>query len=216
MRGRRIVSLVAASGLALGVALVSAPVSNAYPPGTGMSLAASSPTVQVNTYVTLTASHVKPGCTVTFSAYGSSSKTARANNSAEAAVRFKFSRTGSITVKATTSRSYGCGGESATVHVTVYGAPSAPSYLRATSSSSTTVNASWKSPCSCGGLPLKWWTVKVTTTGGSTVKGPFTTTSPSYAFTGLSRYTYYYVVVTATNTGNLTGPASKIRIKTAR
>jgi hypothetical protein len=51
---------------------------------------------------------------------------------------------------------------------------------------------------------------------GYTVKGPFTTTSPTYTFTGLSRYTYYYVKVSATNTGNLTGSSSKIRVKTQR
>lgn len=215
MRSRRIAALVAATGLVLGAALASAPVANAYPPGTDLSLSTSLSTVKVNTYVTLTARHAKPGCKVTFSAYGSSSKTARADSGGEATTRFKFGRTGTITAKATTSRSYGCGGESASVLVTVYGVPSAPSYLKATVGR-TTINASWKSPCSCGGLPLKWWTVKVTTTGGSTVKGPFTTTSPNYAFTGLSRYTYYYVVVTATNSGDFTGPASKIRVKTSR
>ena len=211
---RRLSTAVLAAGLVIGAVVVGAPAANAYPPGTAMTLAASPLTTSTNTYVALTASNVKPGCRVTFSAYGSSSKYANANGSGVATVNFKFSKSGTITVRATTSDDLGCGRESATVNVTVYGAPSAPSDLKKSTVTKTSIRVTWKSPCSCGGLPLLEWRVTLRDSRGGFISSN-TTTNPNYTLSGLRRYTYYNISVSATNTAPLTGPASTIRVKTA-
>jgi len=209
---RRLSTAVLAAGLLVGTVVVGAPSASAYPPGTAMTLTANKLTTPVNAYVTLTASRVKPGCRVTFSSYGSSSSYATANSGGVASVNFRFAKAGTASVRATTSDA--CGHESATVNITVYGAPSAPSELKQSTTTRTSVKVTWKSPCACGGLPLKFWTVAIRD-GRGTLVSSGTTTSPSYTFTGLKKYTYYNVSVTATNTAPLTGPASTIRVKTA-
>jgi len=214
MISRRLSTAVLAAGLVIGAVVVGAPAANAYPPGTAMALTSSPLTTPTNTYVALTASHVKPGCRVTFSAYGSSSKYATANGSGEASVNFKFSKSGTVKARATTSDDGGCGHESATVNVTVYGAPSAPSDLKKSTVTKNSIRVTWKSPCSCGGLPLKWWTVTLRDSRGGFISSN-TTTNPYYTLSGLKRYTYYKVSVRATNTAPLTGEASTIRVKTA-
>lgn len=104
----------------LGAAVVAAPAASAYPPGTGLSLGASTLTPKQGAYVTLTASHAKPGCYVTFSSssrYFHGGRT-KANGSGVAVRRVSFDKYGTFTVRATTT-SGSCGGESDSVVITV-------------------------------------------------------------------------------------------------
>ena len=105
---------------ALGAGVVAAPAASAYPPGTGLSLASSTLTPRQGAYFYLTASHVKPGCYVTFSSssrYFHGGRT-KANSSGNAVRRVSFDKYGTFTVRATTT-SGSCGGESDSIVITV-------------------------------------------------------------------------------------------------
>lgn len=105
---------------ALGAGVVAAPAASAYPPGTGLSLASSTLTPRQGVYFYLTASHVKPGCYVTFSSssryfHGGRKK---AGSNGVATVRAAFGKYGTYTVRATTTAG-ACGGESDSIVITV-------------------------------------------------------------------------------------------------